>query len=305
MNATPTEGQEEVEKKLIVLIEDEEIISSLLKKKLEEAGFAVRVASNGVQGIQLVEELHPTLLLLDMMLPGRDGFWVMEELGRQGIMPALPVVIISNSGQPVEVDRAMRLGARDYLIKVNFGPQEVLAKIKTILSAPPRMTAPPNQESSSALPQHGAVSPVAGGDPLRRAHLLIVEDDLFILDMLKSKFDEACGRVSIAHDTDEAMKVLTMSPVDLLLLDILLPKKDGFTFLKELKKSPEYKTIPVVILSNLGQKEERERGLALGAIDYIIKADSSPPEIINRSREVLKHVAEQPSSNGERQLSAT
>lgn len=285
------------EQKLIVLIEDEEIISSLLTKKLEEAGYAVKVAPNGIEGIQLVTELHPALLLLDMMLPGRDGFWVMEELGRQAIMPALPVVVISNSGQPVEVERALRLGARDYLIKVNFDPQEVLIKIKNVLSTPalaPVAAPPPtNQEPSRVLPPQSEIPTMAGGDPLRNAHLLIIEDDLFILDMLKAKLEQAVGKVSIAHDTDEAMKVLAAGPLDLILLDILLPKKDGFTFLKELKASPEYKTIPVVILSNLGQKEERERGLALGAVDYIIKADSSPLEIINRSREVLRHLAEQ------------
>lgn len=290
MNPAHAENEEGVTQKLIVLIEDEEIISSLLTKKLGEAGYAIKVAPNGIEGIRLVTELHPVLLLLDMMLPGRDGFWVMEELGRQGIMPALPVVVISNSGQPVEVERALQLGARDYLIKVNFDPQEVLAKVKTVLSAPPAV----DKESSRASPPHATVPSMTGGDPLRRAHLLIIEDDLFILDMLKNKLEQACGKVSIAHDTDEATPILAAGPIDLLLLDILLPKKDGFTFLKELKNSPEYKTIPVVILSNLGQKEERERGLALGAVDYIIKADSSPLEIINRSREILKHLAEQP-----------
>ncbi|MDP3772270.1 MAG: response regulator [bacterium] len=289
------DAEKNADQKLIILIEDEKIISSLLTKKLEEAGYAVKVAPNGIEGIQLVKKSHPALLLLDMMLPGRDGFWVMEELGRQAIMPALPVVIISNSGQPVEIERALRLGARDYLVKVNFDPQEVLVKIKTVLSTPVPVAAPPpmNQEPSRVLsPQSDALA-MTGGDPLRNAHLLVIEDDLFILEMLKTKLEQAAGKVSIAHDTDEGMKILTAGPVDLLLLDILLPKKDGFAFLKELKASPEYKTIPVLILSNLGQKEERERGLALGAVDYIIKADSSPIEIINRSREVLKHLAEQ------------
>ena len=288
-----TDAEKDATQKLIVLIEDEEIISSLLTKKLEEAGYAVKVAPNGIEGIRLVTELHPALLLLDMMLPGRDGFWVMEELGRQAIMPALPVVVISNSGQPVEIDRALRLGARVYLVKVNFDPQEVLVKIKNVLSAPaPIMMPSADRGSGRELSPQQVAPAMAGGDPLRSAHLLIIEDDLFILDMLKSKLEQACGRVSIAHDTDEAMKVLATDPLNLILLDILLPKKDGFTFLKELKTSPEYKTIPVVILSNLGQKEERERGLALGAVDYIIKADSSPLEIINRSREVLRHLAE-------------
>ena len=124
-------------------------------------------------------------------------------------------------------------------------------------------------------------------DPLHSAHLLIVEDDLFILDLLRGKLEQAAGKVLIAHDTDEALKILLDEHVDIMLLDILLPKKDGFTFLKELKADQQLKNIPVVILSNLGQKEEQERGMGLGAVDYIIKANSSPTEIITRVRRIM------------------
>ena len=124
-------------------------------------------------------------------------------------------------------------------------------------------------------------------DPLRAAHLLIVEDDIFILDLLRDKLEQAAGKVFIAHDCDEALKILSGEHIDIMLLDILLPKKDGFTFLKELKADGRFKKIPVVILSNLGQKEEQERGMSLGAVDYIIKADSSPTEIISRVRRIM------------------
>ena len=124
-------------------------------------------------------------------------------------------------------------------------------------------------------------------DPMHSAHLLVVEDDVFIVDLLRGKLEQAARKVSIAHDCDEAQKILISEQVDMILLDILLPKKDGFTFLKELKADQQFKKIPVVIVSNLGQKEEQERGMSLGAVDYIIKADSSPTEIIARVRRIM------------------
>ena len=123
--------------------------------------------------------------------------------------------------------------------------------------------------------------------PLHSAQLLIIEDDVFILDLLRDKLERAAGKVMVAYDADQALKVLLSERVDIILLDILLPKKDGFTFLRELKADQRFKKIPVIILSNLGQKEEQERGMGLGAVDYIIKANSSPTEIIARVSRVM------------------
>ena len=118
-------------------------------------------------------------------------------------------------------------------------------------------------------------------------HILLVEDDLFILDLLSNKLKQENYQLFIATDAEDAVKILEQQTIDLILLDILLPGKDGFTFLKELKADPVRQKIPVIILSNLGQKEEQERGMALGAVDYLIKANNSPAEIIARIQTFL------------------
>jgi CheY-like chemotaxis protein len=117
------------QKKKILLIEDEEIIIDLLQRKLKDEGYEVSVTRDGQEGLETMRQEKPDLILLDIVMPKKGGFEVMEEMGRDSELRKIPVIIISNSGQPVELDRAKALGARDWLIKTEFDPQEVLDKV--------------------------------------------------------------------------------------------------------------------------------------------------------------------------------
>lgn len=121
---------QQTDSKKILLVEDEELIVTLLKKKLEEEGYDVSVARDGVEGIEKMKQIHPDLVLLDIIMPRMGGFQVMEEMVRDSDLQSIPVIVISNSGQPVELDRARALGAKDWLIKTEFDPHEVIAKVK-------------------------------------------------------------------------------------------------------------------------------------------------------------------------------
>lgn len=114
----------------ILLVEDEEIIIELLKKKLENEGYKLAVARDGLEGLEKIKTFKPDLILLDIIMPKMGGFEVMEEMKKDPAMKEIPVIIISNSGQPVELDRAKELGAKDWLIKTEFDPQEVVDKVK-------------------------------------------------------------------------------------------------------------------------------------------------------------------------------
>ena len=115
--------------KKILLVEDEEIMINLLQKKLKQEGYEVSVAKDGEEGLKLMKELGPDLILLDIIMPKMGGFEVMEEMNKDPKLQKIPVVVISNSGQPVELDKAQRLGARDWLVKTEFDPQEVIDKV--------------------------------------------------------------------------------------------------------------------------------------------------------------------------------
>jgi DNA-binding response OmpR family regulator len=117
--------------------------------------------------------------------------------------------------------------------------------------------------------------------------ILIVEDDTFMGNLLERKFKLENFEISRAGSVDEARKILESEAINLVLLDIILPGTDGLTYLKELKASPVLKDIPVIITSNLGQQEEIDSGIAMGATDYIVKAHATPGEIVHKVESIL------------------
>ncbi|XOB42736.1 MAG: response regulator [Candidatus Nealsonbacteria bacterium] len=120
------------------------------------------------------------------------------------------------------------------------------------------------------------------------AKILIIEDDRFLRELISRKLtDEGFDAVGAA-DGEEGIKKVKEEKPDLILLDLILPSIDGFEVLSRIKKDESVKSIPVIILSNLGQKEEVEKGLKMGAVDYLIKAHFTPGEIISKIKNNLK-----------------
>ena len=118
--------------------------------------------------------------------------------------------------------------------------------------------------------------------------ILIIEDDKFLRELICQKLIKEGYEVCEAIDGEEGVKKIKEAKPDLVLLDLILPGIDGFEVLSKIKEDPETKSIPVIILSNLGQKEDVEKGLKLGAADYLIKAHFTPGEIIDKIRNILK-----------------
>ncbi len=118
--------------------------------------------------------------------------------------------------------------------------------------------------------------------------ILLVEDDSFISGMYQTKLKNAGYQVEVVADGELAWERIQKDPVpDILLLDVILPKKDGFEILEDLRKEDRTKNLPVILLTNLGQKPDVERGIKLGADDYIIKAHFTPSEVMERVEKVL------------------
>jgi DNA-binding response OmpR family regulator len=112
--------------------------------------------------------------------------------------------------------------------------------------------------------------------------ILIVEDDKFLRLLLERKLKNEDFEVVTAEDGEEALEKIVTEKPDLILLDIILPKKSGFAVLEEINKDENLKRIPVFIISNLGQPEDIERGKNLGAKEYFVKAGLSLEELIKK-----------------------
>ena len=119
--------------------------------------------------------------------------------------------------------------------------------------------------------------------------ILLIEDDDFLASMYETKLELEGYKVSVAYDGEKGLAMIKKHLPDLILLDIVLPKLDGFGVLKEIKKSKELQSIPVILLTNLSQKEDIKKGLDLKADDYLIKAHYMPSEVISKIKKQLKN----------------
>lgn len=127
--------------------------------------------------------------------------------------------------------------------------------------------------------------------PETKEKILVVEDDKFLIKAYNIKFTRAGFEVITATDGAEGLEMAKKELPKLILLDLMLPKIDGFEFLKRMAVDESLKNIPVIVLSNLGQQTDKERALALGAKEYLIKADYSLDEIIEKSNKYIVKAA--------------
>lgn len=266
----------------ILIIEDEKVLLDVLEKKLASQGYEIETASDGESGLDEMRQVRPDLILLDIVMPKKDGFEVLAEMDKDKSLSGIPVIIISNSGQSVEIDKALKFGVRDYLIKTEFDPEEVLEKIVKVLGPAPL------KKAKNGSYQGGMVGPKAVfGAPGNK--ILIVEDDKFLRDLIIRKLKTEGYETSFAKEGEEALKKIKEESPTLILLDLILPGIDGFEVLKQLKSnsSETLRKIPVIILSNLGQRDDVERGINAGAVDFLVKAHFTPGEIVEKIKQVL------------------
>ena len=117
--------------------------------------------------------------------------------------------------------------------------------------------------------------------------VLVVEDDTFLAAAYKAKLNKSGFESQITNDGDSALALLSTFKPDIILLDLLMPGKDGFAILEELKKSPDTDKIPVIVASNLDQPDAVEKAMSLGATGYIIKSDLSMDELVSKIQAIL------------------
>lgn len=265
------------EKTKILLIEDERSLADLLEEKLKKEGYQVDVAYDGEDGYEKIIKLKPNLILLDIVMPKMDGYEVLEKMNEEGIK--IPVIIISNSGQPIEIEKTRKLGAVDCLIKAEFDPSEVLAKIKNYLNH-----SDSSQDSLIIESVKSSLKPTSVG-----IKVLLVEDEAFLREICSKKLANGGFEVYAVSNGEQALQYVEKVLPDIVLLDIILPAMDGFEVLTNIRSNSveRIKSVPVIMFSNLGQSEDVKKAMALGANNYLIKAHFTSDEIEQKIKETL------------------
>ena len=277
--------------KKIVLMEDEALLRNLLKRKLEMNGYEILTANNGEEGINILKDGYiPDLILLDIVMPIKDGFEVLANLRDDEKLSSIPVIIISNSGQPVEIEKVKKFGIIDYLVKTDFDPEEVLQKVSNFFGKNQTIVNDKSENISKEEEEEEEIKATTNAkiNSKQGTRIILAEDDDFLRDICETKLKKEGFVVSAACDGAEALALIEKENPEIILLDVIMPKMDGFEVLKSIKKIPEKASIPVIMLTNLGQTSEIEKGFALGAEDYIIKAHFTVGEIIEKVREILE-----------------
>jgi len=120
--------------KKVLVVEDDTLLKDMLGQQLTKEGWQALHATDGEQALALAESEHPDIILLDLLLPGMSGFEILSTLKENDSTKDIAVIILSNLGQQEDIDKGIKLGAADFLIKSNFTLDEVSAKIKQVLS---------------------------------------------------------------------------------------------------------------------------------------------------------------------------
>ena len=254
-------------KKRILIIEDDAFFADVLKNKLEGYGCEVEWVADGTGGFDKIKEMKPDLVLLDILLPGMNGYEILDKQRQVDEIRDIPVIVISNSGQPVEIERVLELGAKDYLIKAQFGPNEVMDKVIACLG-----------DLDGEEKDPGSI---------KGKTIFIVEDDEFLSDLLKEKFEMEEAEIVHVTSGEELFTALDDKKPDLILLDIVLPRMDGYEILDAIRNDEKVKDVPVVMLSNLGQRSDVEKGKEKGANKFLVKALFSLDQVVKEVKKTI------------------
>lgn len=122
----------------------------------------------------------------------------------------------------------------------------------------------------------------------KKKTVLIAEDDMFVSNIYETKFVSEGFEVIMAENGKEAIQKLEMTVPDIILLDIVMPYVDGVEALRSIKRDPRLKSVPIIMLTNLSEKEKVEEVLSMGADDYLIKSHFTPTEVMDKVKQVLK-----------------
>jgi DNA-binding response OmpR family regulator len=285
--------------KTILIADNETEFRANLQEKLERAGYTTAIVASGSGVVGNVLEANPDMVLLSLDIEGRDGLEIIQDLKTRDETRATAVIAISESGDPMEVEKAREAGADDFLIRAIFDPDEVLQKLSKVTNAPIDPSVHVDDKLSETAQELEDVladveipqSPPAGSAKTKAGKagtVMIIEDDKFLREDLYGRKLRAAGfTVESAEDGDTAFRMLATMIPDIVILDLVLPGMDGFEILQKIREGEKTKDVPVIIVSNLGQQEDVDKAMELGATDFMVKANFTLDEIASRIRSII------------------
>lgn len=275
----------------ILLVEDSEAAVIQVKTVLEDAGYIVDVVRGGQEALDYMSHIIPDGIILDLMMPEVDGFQVLEEMRSAEDTAKIPVLVLTARDlTPEDLGRLSANNIRQLIQKGDVDRQDLLFKVRLMLGAEPglqpKVHALPDKKEKLLQP---AVKKKEAGKINKIKALptiLVVEDNpdnmITIKAVLQNKYE-----ILEATDGEKGLKMALMERPDLILLDMTLPKMDGFTVVGKVKDDREAGRIPVIALTARAMKGDREKMIKAGCDDYIAKP-IDPEQILQKINDWLK-----------------
>ncbi|MDD5032104.1 MAG: response regulator [Patescibacteria group bacterium] len=273
--------------KKILIIEDEEALSEMYKMKFEQEGYEVLAASDGTEGIDLAKKKKPDLILLDLVLPGMNGYEVLEKLRAAEETKKGKIYILSNLGQSGEIKKGLEDGADGYMVKANLTPSQLAENVKKIFG---EQTVGAKKQTMAALPKKEKSGKVEGGNQSMPAGLsvLLIEDEEAIIEMYNLRLTKDGFSVEIAKNGAWGIKRAKEKKFDVIIVDMMMPAMNGYKAIVELKGDERTKNTPVIVLSNSAQDKDVEKAKKLGAASYLLKSSITPARLVREIEKAIK-----------------
>jgi len=266
----------------VLVVDDQPLNVKMLAAKLSESGYEVLKAFNGSEAIRLARDGNPDLILLDITMPGMDGYEVTKILKADPATSIIPIVLLTALDAVKDKVKGLNAGADDFLSKP-CSPTELLARVRSLVRLKKL------QEKLGSMAERGGASASgqSGTAVTENAPILIVEDNALIAKIFNGVLVNAGYRTVVATDGKDALRVLIETRPSLILLDLVLPDMNGIDLLRDIKADPSTEDIVVIIISSLSDLDTKVRGIETGADDYLVKPVDHA-ELIARVRAALR-----------------
>ena len=252
----------------VMVADDDTEFSDLVKMFLEANNYKAVVVNDPLAVVDRVRSEKPDALLLDIMMPRKDGFAIMEELQEAADTAGVPIIVVSGLRLENYQERGIITGLPEIISRDI--PGDLLLKLIA------EQTAPEVRAPAALEPQKAA-----------RPRVLMADDQTELLMLMKEMVQDAGFEVFTASDGAEALKAVFETNPDIIVLDYNMPRKNGLEVAQDLKNNPLFAHIPIMIVTAFGEKNAKLKGLGMGIDDYLIKPVDAD-ELIARIRMILK-----------------
>jgi len=237
----------------LLVVDDDLTVTTLLKSKLTDNGYEVQTASNGEEALNLYEGFQPDIIILDIIMPKMDGYsFVVEFKARGWSLRKTPIIILSTQDAMQDIFEIE--GVNDYIVKP-FNFDKLLRKIDKRMAS-------------------------------KTKKILVVDDEIEIVSILENRLIKGGYDVIKAYDGMDGLETAKSENPDLMVLDIMMPKLDGYHVCRMLKFDQRYKNIPIVLLTALSRDSARVIGKEVGA-DAHLEKPYDGTVLLNTIKELL------------------